>query len=184
MVPRLLLVPECLSLCFHHCSLLRIKSMTPGDCAHITYQGAWLVAPPSKPCIKAASLKTPRNHAGLGVPDLRSYYKPKSCGTSSLQPWTLIEAVALPQTPLLLLAAIWKGYHPPHYFLPTVNATVSIWKSVLQALNGLHTQKRHQFPLSALSLLSMDPSRTGPHEVSKRLVIFFNKTSFCWLPPN
>lgn len=48
------------------------------------------------------------------------------------------------------------GHHPPHAFLPTVNATIAIWKSILQISNGIHIQALYQLPLVAMSLLSPD----------------------------
>lgn len=116
-----------------------------------------------KPCIKSSLIYTPRTYAGLGVPDLRTYYKAiifdqtkKLWDMASLQPWTLIEAAAFAQNPPLMLAAVWMGHHPSCSFLPTINATISIWKSTLQTWEGLHAQAFYQLPLSTLSLLSPD----------------------------
>lgn len=93
----------------------------------------------------------------------RMYYKAiildqtkKLWDMSSLQPWTLIEANGFAQTPSLLLAAIWLGYHPPCSFLPTVNATLSTWRLVLQSTRGIHVKALHQLTLSSLSFLSPD----------------------------
>lgn len=116
-----------------------------------------------KPRIKASLLNTPTKYDGLGVPNLRLYYKAiildqtkKWWDMSSLQPWTLIETTNLAHTPSHLLAAIWMGHHPPHSFLPTVNATIATWKSILQISNGIHIQALYQLPLVAISLLSPD----------------------------
>lgn len=72
----------------------------------------------------------------------------------SLQPWTQIETGALTQNPSSILAAVWMGYHQPRFHLPTVNATITTWKSILQASAGLHIQALQQLPILALSLLS------------------------------
>lgn len=101
------------------------------------------------------------NYAGLGVPDLRTYYKAvildqtkELWDMSSSQPWTLIEATNLAHTPSHLLAATWVGYHPLHSFLSIVNVTIAIWKSFLQRAGGIHIHAPHQLPIAALSLLS------------------------------
>lgn len=116
-----------------------------------------------KPRIKSSLLQIPKTYAGPGVPDLRSYYKAtildqtkKLWDSTSTQLWTQIEALALTQSPSSILAATWIGYHPPRSFLPTVNATISTWKSIIQTSLGLHTQALHQLPLTSLSLLSTD----------------------------
>ncbi|PIO07528.1 hypothetical protein AB205_0027870 [Aquarana catesbeiana] len=73
----------------------------------------------------------------------------------SLQPWTQIETGALTQNPSSILAAVWMGYHQPRFHLPTVNATITTWKSILQASAGLHIQALQQLPILAFKPISL-----------------------------